>query len=128
MKFSPYLACSAALLCGLLFSNLLAAAETGWKGDQFPAPPSSVKPEAIVAEGGTEIKWAPEAFQFTPGGSVRYVDFEGGDDNEAGDAKDAAWKHHPWDPQAGGKAAAEKGVHSLSYRNRQSLFAASKVG
>lgn len=99
-----------------LAAGISPAAEVGWDAKKFELPPSPVNPEAIVVEGNTEIKWVPEAFQFTPGSSLRYVDFEAGDDANDGTSKEKPWKHHPWDPQAGGKAATEKGVHTYVFK------------
>ena len=61
------------------------------------------QPHATVMPNG-DLAWAPEPFAYTPGASVRYIDFADGNDNNDGLSKDKPWKHHPWDPQAGGKA------------------------
>ncbi len=65
------------------------------------------KPHAKVLPTG-DLEWAPEPFQFSPGKTVRYIDYENGDDNNAG-TKDQPWKHHPWDGAAAGKAAQSSG-------------------
>ncbi|MCC5844594.1 MAG: hypothetical protein JJU05_10120 [Verrucomicrobia bacterium] len=91
-------------------------AEAGWDPQRFQMPPSPVNPAAITVEGNTEIKWMPEAFEFTPGSSLRYIDFEGGDDTNDGRSPDRPWKHHPWDPQARGQAAAESGAHTYVFK------------
>ena len=49
-----------------------------------------------------DLTWKPEPFVFEKGASVRYIDFEAGDDAKDGLTKETAWKHHPWDPNAGG--------------------------
>ncbi len=120
MKLSPLTTTlSFALSFSILASVTAVAAsgpEVGWDAAKFEMPPSPVNPEAIVAEGNTEIKWMPEEFEFTPGFSLRYIDFEGGDDSNDGASKDSPWKHHPWDPQAGGAAAAEKGGHTYVFK------------
>ncbi len=100
--------------CGINLPQL--QAETGWQGKQFPALPSEVSPNAVVVEGSTEIKWIPEPFQFKAGSSVRYIDFERGNDANEGSSKESPWKHHPWDPQATGKAAAASGVHTYVFK------------
>ncbi|MDH7569639.1 MAG: laminin G domain-containing protein, partial [Armatimonadota bacterium] len=48
--------------------------------------------------------------------SVRYIDFEGGDDARDGLTPASAWKHHPWDPAAEGKAAACRGIHTYVFK------------
>ena len=90
--------------------------ETGWAGKNFGEVPSPVNPNAVTVEGKTEIKWMPEPFKFTPGSSLRYVDFENGDDTNSGTSKEQPWKHHPWDQRAGGNAAAEKGVLTYVFK------------
>ncbi len=63
-----------------------------------------------------DLQWAPELFAFEAGDSVRYIDFEGGDDADDGASPEAAWKHHPWDPAATGRAAACRGVHTYVFK------------
>ena len=62
-----------------------------------------------------DIKWTPKPFVFERGDSVRYVDFENGNDANPG-TKAQPWKHHPWDKNATGKSAACKGVHTYCFR------------
>ena len=69
-------------------------------------------PHAKVLETG-DLQWQPEPFKFVAGPSVRYIDFEGGNDNNDGTSTGTAWKHHPWDQAASGKAQAAKG--SMTY-------------
>jgi hypothetical protein len=73
------------------------------------------EPQAKVVPTG-DLEWAPRPFEFKPGGPVRYIDFASGDDANDGLSKQAPWKHHPWDPNAGGKAAACKGVHTYVFK------------
>jgi hypothetical protein len=95
-----------------------------------PAPASAAvavwswqKPHAVIAEHGG-LRWAPLPFAYDPGESVRYIDFEGGDDSNSGTSKVDPWKRHPWDPAAQDNAAACSGVHTyvfkrgVSYRGR----------
>ncbi|MBN2507057.1 MAG: LamG domain-containing protein [Verrucomicrobia bacterium] len=63
-----------------------------------------------------DLMWTPRPFVFEKGASVRYIDFESGDDGAPGDAPGRAWKHHPWDPQAAGRAAACSGVHAYVFK------------
>ena len=73
------------------------------------------EPHAHVAPTG-DLEWAPRAFEFKVGESTRYIDFESGNDANDGLSKQAPWKHHPWDPNAIGKASACKGVHTYVFR------------
>jgi hypothetical protein len=72
----------------------VSAAEFSWQ-----------KPHAQVLPTG-DLEWAPEPFRFQAGRTVRYIDFEGGSDANDGASKATPWKHHPWDPNATGKAKA----------------------
>ncbi len=63
------------------------------------------------------LEWQPQPFEFKAGPSVRYIDFENGDDNNDGLTKQAAWKHHPWDKNATALAKAGGGVHTYVFKN-----------
>ncbi len=63
-----------------------------------------------------DLEWAPEPFEFKAGASVRYIDYENGNDGDDGASKASAWKHHPWDRDATGKAKACKGVHTYVFK------------
>ncbi len=63
-----------------------------------------------------DLEWQPEPFVFEKGDSVRYIDFESGSDDSDGESRNTAWKHHPWDKAAGGKAAACKGIHTYVFK------------
>ena len=73
------------------------------------------KPHATVLPNG-DLQWAPETFVFTPGASVRYIDFEGGDDAASGTTTTTAWKHHPWDPAATGNSLACTGIQTYVFK------------
>jgi hypothetical protein len=73
------------------------------------------EPQAKVLPTG-DLEWAPEPFEFKAGESVRYLDFESGNDAADGLSKQTPWKHHPWDPNAGNKAAAGKGVQTYVFK------------
>ena len=60
-----------------------------------------------------DLEWAPHAFQFETGNSVRYIDFENGDDSNDGATTLTPWKHHPWDEAATGNA--KEGSESDTY-------------
>ena len=73
------------------------------------------QPHAKVLPHG-DLEWAPEAFVYTPGDSIRYIDYEHGDDANDGLGRDTAWKHHPWDLSAKGNAAACEGIHTYVFK------------
>ena len=56
-----------------------------------------------------DLQWAPRPFVFQPGASVRYIDFEAGDDDNPA-TRNEPWRHHPWDAPANAKA----GMHGRS--------------
>jgi len=72
------------------------------------------EPHARVLPTG-DLEWAPKPFVFESGESVRYIDFEGGND-EADGTRAAPWKHHPWDKSATGKAKAYEGIHTYVFK------------
>lgn len=102
------------------------------------AAPSSPRwswqdPHAEVDAKG-DLRWTPRPFVFDKSGSMRYIDFEAGDDANAGDTPATPWQHHPWDPLAAGKAASESGPHTyvfkrgVVYRGRLLVRAAGEAG
>lgn len=62
------------------------------------------------------LEWAPQPFAFETGKSVRYIDFENGDDNHDGLTKQTPWKHHPWDWSATGKAKSVNGATTYIFK------------
>jgi hypothetical protein len=70
---------------------------------------------ARVTETG-DIQWTPKAFRFVAGSSVRFIDYENGSDDHEGDSALQPWKHHPWDANATGKAAAATGVDTYVFK------------
>jgi hypothetical protein len=63
-----------------------------------------------------DLEWAPTPFVFKAGDSPRYIDFDSGNDANDGLSKDTPWKHHPWDPNASGRARACNGVHTYVFK------------
>jgi len=108
---------SNSLIALLLLSTPSASADgtAAWEGKNLDPWPSPVNPAAIVTEGGAEIKWMPVPFKFTAGKSAYHIDFENGNDASEG-SKAAPWKHHPWDENAVGQAAAATGVHTYVFK------------
>ena len=72
------------------------------------------EPQAKVLPTG-DLQWAPQPFVFTPGNSVRYLDFEQGRDTNPG-TKAQPWQHHPWDPNATDRAKAGAGPHTYVFK------------
>ncbi|NOZ22492.1 MAG: LamG domain-containing protein [Planctomycetes bacterium] len=63
-----------------------------------------------------DLTWSPKPFVFDArGNGIRYIDFEKGDDNNPG-TKEQPWKHHPWDKNATGQAAACEGIHTYCFK------------
>ena len=72
-------------------------------------------PHAEVIETG-DLKWKPKPFAFECGESVRYIDYENGDDGNDGETRGTPWKHHPWDTRATGKAKDTEGIHTYVFK------------
>ncbi len=60
-----------------------------------------------------DLEWTPEPYIYQPGEVIRYIDYAAGDDANSGATPSAAWKHHPWDPNAGATSAAAADDASL---------------
>ena len=101
------------------------AAELEIKEPEKTQPVEARKPERLrwswnqakaeISESG-DIKWKPEPFAYKPGATVRYIDFDGGNDANAGDSQESPWKHHPWDAAASGKAHDCKGANTYVFK------------
>ena len=63
-----------------------------------------------------DLLWTPQPFVFETGSSVRYIDFENGDDNNSGKSKSDPWKHHPWDPDTKAKSATSTGANTYIFK------------
>ncbi len=72
-------------------------------------------PQAKVLPTG-DLEWTPSDFQFITGESVRYIDFQSGDDSNDGLTKQTPWKHHPWDVNARFHSLACKGEHTYVFK------------
>ena len=73
------------------------------------------KTHAEISPAG-DIKWSPRPFRFIKGDSVRYINYEGGDDSNDGLTRNTPWKHHPWDSQVSGNAKQCKGIHTYVFK------------
>ena len=73
------------------------------------------KTHAEISSTG-DITWSPRQFRFVKGDSVRYIDYEGGNDSSDGLTKDSPWKHHPWDRKALANAKQCKGIHTYVFK------------
>jgi hypothetical protein len=122
---------------GVLFLALLAAV-CGFSGEEpgGPGRPSEwswQKTQADVSSKG-DLSWKPAPFVFEKGDSLRYIDFEAGDDNADGASKEKPWKHHPWDSAAQGNARACRGIHTyvfkggVAYRGELTVTESGKPG
>lgn len=97
-----------------------ASEESALLNVDFLAKPSDYKyswekQQAKILPSG-QIEWKPEGFEFVSGPSVRYIDYENGDDTNDGLSKSTPWKHHPWDAAATDVAAAESGIHTYVFK------------
>ncbi len=63
-----------------------------------------------------DLVWQPQPFVFEKGDAVRYIDYEGGDDGNPGTSTAEPWTHHPWDPQAAGRARAASGADTYVFK------------
>ena len=89
----------------LVFSGVCASAEEfSWQ-----------KTHAKISSTG-DIEWSPQRSRFEMGDSVRYIDYERGNDSNDGLTKDTPWKHHPWDPKASINAKQCKGIHTYVFK------------
>ena len=79
------------------------------------AEPYSWQQQQATALPNGDLRWAPKPFVFEKGDSLRYLDFEAGDDSADG-SQAHPWKHHPWDAQAAGAAKACTGIHTYVFK------------
>ncbi len=63
----------------------------------------------------TDIKWNPKKFVFKPSDSVKYIDYQNGNDSNPG-TKARPWKHHPWDKNVKANAALCSGIHTYVFK------------
>lgn len=73
------------------------------------------KPHSTVLPAG-DLEWAPEPFVYEHGASVRYIDYDGGNDSYDGLTPGTAWKRHPWDASSTGNAKNCTGIHTYVFK------------
>ncbi len=73
------------------------------------------QPQATVSPRG-DLEWCPAPFRFEHGPSLRYIDYDGGDDANDGRTRSTPWKHHPWDPAATHEADQCTGIHTYVFK------------
>ncbi len=104
-----------AVIFFMSFSTNLLSSETpdGW---DWSRPQAEILPEG-------DLKWAPREFDFKSNkhGSIRYIDYDAGDDSNSGLSKESPWKHHPWDKNAAGKSKECSGIHCYVFK-RGSIY------
>ncbi|MDA3961336.1 MAG: LamG domain-containing protein [Planctomycetota bacterium] len=107
-----------ALLTALCSVTALAALDepVAWDGAALPTVPNPVAADALTVDGTIDIRWRPRDFVFEPGDAPRYIDYAQGNDAADGTSPATAWKHHPWDAQATGLAAASAGIHTYVFK------------
>ena len=72
------------------------------------------QPHATVLETG-DLQWQPEPFKFRAGATVRYIDYEAGNDANPG-TREQPWQHHPSDPAATSAAKRTRGVCTYVFK------------
>src|SRR5262245_43301610 len=111
-------------LARLLMLAVRSVPALGAEGDQTMLTRWSWQETYVEVDPKGDLKWKPRPFIFEKGDSARYIDFEAGDDANSGESPETSWKHHPWDPNAMGKSASTRGVHTyvfkrgIAYRGR----------
>ena len=63
-----------------------------------------------------DLEWAPLPFGLVKGSSVRYINFDGGNDDNDGLTPATAWKRHPWDAAATGNARTGAGIQTYIFK------------
>lgn len=103
------------LLTTLLLTYFLGHSQSILKSNSGETLYSWETQQANVLPTG-DLQWAPLPFQLVKGASVRYIDFENGNDNNDGLTTASAWKRHPWDPAASGIAKTTFGIHTYIFK------------
>jgi hypothetical protein len=115
-----------ARLAKATFGSLFVLAALSGRGDE-PTPKWSWQDAYAEIDPKGDLRWNPHPFIYEKGTSVRYIDFEQGDDSNSGESAAAAWKHHPWDANARAKCAADKTADTYVFKRGVSYRGALKV-
>lgn len=86
------------------------------QGAEPPTTRWSWQESYAEVDGRGDLGWQPHRFLFEKGRSVRYIDFEGGDDGNSGENSEKPWKHHPWDSNARGRATEGGGILTYIFK------------
>ena len=63
-----------------------------------------------------DLTWAPQTFALVKGSSVRYIDYDNGNDKNDGLSTSTPWKRHPWDASATDNAKACNGTKTYIFK------------
>jgi hypothetical protein len=118
-----------------LAATLLACSTLSVTGAPPPAGPTFSWQESyarVLPHG--DLEWTPKPFQLEKRGSLRFIDFDSGNDENDGTTREAPWKHHPWDSHATAKSKLCSGNHTyifkggVDYRGELTVREAGKPG
>ncbi len=103
------------LLTALLMISITAHSQSNLKNLSGEILYSWETQQAKVLPNG-DLQWAPLPFELVKGTSVRYIDFEDGNDSNDGLTPATAWKRHPWDVLATANAKAGSGIQTYLFK------------
>jgi hypothetical protein len=102
-------------LATLMLTTFLVQSQSILKSNSGETLYSWETQQAKVLPNG-DLEWAPLAFELVKGSSVRYIDFDGGNDSNDGLTPATAWKRHPWDASATANAKAGSGIQAYIFK------------
>ncbi len=103
------------LLTALILISIIAYSQSNLKNISGEILYSWETQQAKVLPNG-DLQWAPLPFELVKGTSVRYIDFDGGNDSNDGLSPATAWKRHPWDVLATANAKAGSGIQTYIFK------------
>ena len=103
------------LLTTLLLTYFLGHSQSILKSNSGETLYSWEAQQAKVLPNG-DLEWAPLPFELVKGSSVRYIDFDGGNDSNDGSTPATAWKRHLWDALATGNAKTGSGIQTYIFK------------
>jgi hypothetical protein len=98
------LKCRLSLTGGVMVRKTVLALSLAVASTVAAQPFSWQEPQARVIETG-DLEWTPKPFVFEPTETLRYIDYETGNDANPG-TREQPWKHHPLDPASAGASKA----------------------